>query len=182
MPNLLTDGDGNPATGPEPTVVVVGDAQQLTIAKGVAVIGGGPAIAGATLEYTVTVNNVGAVPALYVVVTDDLDVPNPGYLTYLDQSATMNGLPGGVTFVGTILTAEYSSVSGPLDPGETIVLRFRAVINPNLADGTPVTNVARVSWNDPLQWAEASVTSVHWKAGRLPCSAMTSLSAQCRPM
>ena len=24
MPDLLTDGDGNPATGPEPTVVVVG--------------------------------------------------------------------------------------------------------------------------------------------------------------
>jgi uncharacterized repeat protein (TIGR01451 family) len=30
LPNLLTDGDGNPATGPEPTVVVVGDAQQLS--------------------------------------------------------------------------------------------------------------------------------------------------------
>ncbi|MDH5621081.1 MAG: hypothetical protein OEY74_03285, partial [Gammaproteobacteria bacterium] len=29
LANLLTDGDGNPATGPEPTVVVVGDAQVL---------------------------------------------------------------------------------------------------------------------------------------------------------
>ena len=27
LPNLLTDGDGNPATGPEPTVVVVGNLQ-----------------------------------------------------------------------------------------------------------------------------------------------------------
>ena len=33
LPDLLTDGDGNPATGPEPTVVVVGDAQQLTITQ-----------------------------------------------------------------------------------------------------------------------------------------------------
>ena len=33
LPNLLTDGDGNPATGPEPTVVVVGDVQQLSISK-----------------------------------------------------------------------------------------------------------------------------------------------------
>src|SRR5262245_9623392 len=33
LPNLLTDGDGNPATGPEPTVVVVGDVQQLRITK-----------------------------------------------------------------------------------------------------------------------------------------------------
>jgi uncharacterized repeat protein (TIGR01451 family)/fimbrial isopeptide formation D2 family protein len=31
LPNLLTDGDGNPATGPEPTVVVVGDVQRLSI-------------------------------------------------------------------------------------------------------------------------------------------------------
>ena len=31
----LTDGDGNPSTGPEPTVVVVGATQQLSIAKSV---------------------------------------------------------------------------------------------------------------------------------------------------
>jgi hypothetical protein len=31
LADLLTDGDGNPATGPEPTVVVVGDAQQLSL-------------------------------------------------------------------------------------------------------------------------------------------------------
>ncbi len=157
-PNLLTDGDGNPATGPEPTVVVVGDAQQLGIAKEVAVVGGGPADAGATLEYTVTVQNFGAVPALYVVITDDLDVPNPGYLTYVDQSATMNGLADGITFAGSILEADYSSVNGALDPGETITLRFRAVINPNLDEGTTITNVAQVTWNDPKQWAEAMVS------------------------
>ena len=40
-PNLLTDGDGNPATGPEPTVVIVGAGQQLMITKQVAVVGGG---------------------------------------------------------------------------------------------------------------------------------------------
>ncbi len=171
MPNLLTDGDGNPATGPEPTVVVVGDAQQLTIIKEVAVVDGGPAIAGATLEYTVTVQNIGAVPALYVVITDDLDVPNPGYLSYVDQSAAMNGLTGGISFAGTILTADYSTSYGPLNPGETIILRFRAIINPNLADGTPITNVARVSWNDPLQWAEATVTI---DVGGVPGSGMLS--------
>ena len=47
------DGDGNPATGPEPTVVVVGDLQELKITKAVSVVGGGPAVAGATLEYVV---------------------------------------------------------------------------------------------------------------------------------
>ena len=67
LPNLLTDGDGNPATGPEPTVVVVGDVQQLRITKSVSVVGGGPALAGATLEYVVQATNIGAVPAYSVV-------------------------------------------------------------------------------------------------------------------
>ena len=62
MPFTLTDGDGNPATGPEPTVVVVGDVQQLSIVKEVAVVGGGAALPGATLEYTVTVSNISTVP------------------------------------------------------------------------------------------------------------------------
>ena len=46
VPAVLTDGDGNPSTGPEPTVVVVGNGQQLPIVKEVAVVGGGPAVAG----------------------------------------------------------------------------------------------------------------------------------------
>ena len=32
------------------------------------------------------------------------------------------------------------------------------MINPNLLDGTTVINTAQVSWNDPLQWASASVS------------------------
>ena len=74
--------------GPEPTIVVVGAAQQLRITKLVAVVGGGPALAGSTLEYVVNVVNVATVPASYVVITDDLSMPMPGYLTYVDQSAT----------------------------------------------------------------------------------------------
>ena len=82
----------------------------------------------------------------------------PGYLTYVDQSATMNGLPDGITVAGSLLTADYSSINGPLQPGESVVLNFRAVVDTDLSIGTPVTNTARVSWNDPLQWAEASIT------------------------
>lgn len=158
VPTVLTDGDGDPATGPEPTVVVVGDAQQLDISKSVAVVDGGAALAGTTLEYVVTVNNIGSVPALYAVITDDLDDPFPGYLTYVDQSATMNGLADGVTVAGALITADYGNEYGPLQPGETITLRFRAVIDANLAIGTTITNTGRVSWNDPLVWEEASVS------------------------
>jgi uncharacterized repeat protein (TIGR01451 family) len=91
LPNLLTDGDGNPATGPEPTEVVVGDIQRLTITKEVAVVGGGPAIAGAQLEYTVRAVNIASVPASNVVITDNLDASQPGQLSYVVGSATLNG-------------------------------------------------------------------------------------------
>ena len=157
--NLLTDGDGNPTTGPEPTVVVVGDAQLVTIAKEVSVVDGGPAIPGATLEYVVTVQNVGTVPALYVTLRDDLEEVSPGYLAYVDQSATLNGLTAGVAVdaTNTVITADYFTEYGALPPGEFAVLRFRAVIAPTLVEGTTIVNTGRVYWDDPQQQAEATV-------------------------
>ena len=157
-PTTLTDGDGNPATGPEPTIVVVGDAQALDIAKEVAVVNGGPAYAGAELEYTVTVRNIGLVPALYVTLYDDLDRDTPGYLAYVPDSATMNGQTDGVTVAGSLITADYFNTYGALEPGATVVLRFRATIDPNLLPGQTITNTGRVTWNDPQQEAEASVS------------------------
>jgi len=157
VPITLTDGDGNPATGPEPTVVVVGDVQQLSIIKEVAVVGGGAALPGATLEYTVTVRNVGSVPTLYVQLYDDLDVPNPGYLAYVDQSATMNGLPAGIVVNGNLIMADYFTTYGPLAPGAMVVLRFRAVIDPNLVEGTTISNTATVYWDDPQRQLDATV-------------------------
>jgi len=157
-PDLLTDGDGNPSTGPEPTVVVVGDGQQLAISKQVAVLGGGPALAGSQLEYVVRVANIAAVPAYDVVITDDLSAAGPGWLAYVDPSAVMNGSATGVSVVGSLITASYSAVYGPLQPGEAISLRFRATIDPGLAAGARVTNTGVVHWNDPVQTASASVS------------------------
>ena len=96
----------------------MGDAQALTIVKEVSVVDGGAAIAGATLEYVVTVQNVGAVPALYVTIRDDLNETNPDYLMYVDQSATLNGLSTGVSFADPVITADYFSNYGALAPGE----------------------------------------------------------------
>ncbi len=155
--NLLTDADSNPSNGAQPTVVVVGDAQVLTIVKDVAVVGGGTAIPGATLEYTVTVQNVGNVPALYTLIRDDLDEVTPDYLTYVDQSATMNGLTSGVGVAGQIITADYFAEYGPLLPDETVIVRFQAVIEPTLLEGTSIVNTARVYWDDPQQQAEATI-------------------------
>ncbi|MBW2494812.1 MAG: DUF11 domain-containing protein, partial [Deltaproteobacteria bacterium] len=158
LADLLTDGDGNPATGPEPTVVVVGAGQQLSITKQVAVVGGGAALAGSQLEYVVRVVNIAAVPAYNVVITDDLDAPVSGQLAYVDPSAAMNGSTAGVTVAGSLITANYTDVYGPLEPGEAILLRFRAAIDSGLALGTTVVNTGVVSWNDPTQTASASVS------------------------
>jgi len=158
LPNLLTDGDGNPATGPEPTVVVVGNLQELRITKAVAVVGGGPAIAGATLEYTVQATNVGTLPAFEVEIRDDIAVPMPGYLTFVDQSWTLNGATTGITVVDSLLTADYSTTYGPLLPGRAVTLVFRATLDPTLAIGTRVTNTGTVYWDDPDRTASASVS------------------------
>lgn len=158
VPNVLTDGDGNPSTGPEPTVVVVGNGQQLQIVKEVAVVGGGPASQGATLEYTVRVTNISLVPALYVVITDDLNMPVPGYITLVPNSATLNGVATGITVAGQLITVDYSTNYGPLAPQQVATLRFRAVINPALLDGTKITNTGTVKWNNPPQTASASVS------------------------
>jgi uncharacterized repeat protein (TIGR01451 family) len=155
--DLLTDGDGNPATGPEPTVVVVGDAQQLGITKQVLVVDGGPALAGAVLEYVVTVENTGVVPAVGVYVTDNLDEPTPGQLLYVDGSATLNGVAVGISVAGGVITANYSAQYGALEPGQSFVLRFRAQIDPDLPIGATITNVAHVTWNTD-QTASATVS------------------------
>ncbi|MHC4990370.1 MAG: OmpA family protein, partial [Planctomycetota bacterium] len=158
LPNLLTDGDGNPATGPEPTIVVVGDGQQLAVTKSVAVVGGGAALPGSQLEYVVRVVNVATVPASSVVITDDLDLPVAGQLAYVPASATLNGAPAGVSVVGSLITADYSASNGFLPPGETVVLRFLATIGAGLAMGTTVTNTGVVTWNAPPQTASADVS------------------------
>jgi uncharacterized repeat protein (TIGR01451 family) len=153
-PTLLTDGDGNPATGPEPTIVVVGDQQQLTITKQVVVVGGGPVLGNSTLEYLVRVTNVSSVPAVGVVITDDLATAN--WLTLVPGSASLNGSTIGVTEAGTLITADYSTSYGPLPPGASAQLRFRAVIN-NAPNGTVITNTGTVTWNT-TQTQSASVS------------------------
>ena len=128
-PALRTDGDGNPSTGPEPTVVIVVPAPRLTITKQVAVVGGGPALAGSQLEYLVSITNISAVPASYVEIYDDLDANAPGYLTFVGDTATLNGATTGISITGSVLTADYFTTYGALAPGQTAVLRFRAYIS-----------------------------------------------------
>jgi len=156
---LLTDGDGDPTTGPEPTVVFVGAMEQVAITKQVSVVGGGAALPGSVLEYVVRVSNVGNVPATGVEITDDLNLPLAGQLVYVNGSATLQAAAGGVTYDGVgLLTADYGGTYGPLPVGADAVLRFQATLAAGLSIGDLVQNDAIVTWGAPAQNDTGSVT------------------------
>ncbi len=157
LPLTLTDADGNTGNGAQPTEVVVGDAQQLSITKEVAVVGGGAAEPGEVLEYLVEVTNISAVPASLVSIYDDLLTAGEGVLTYVEDSARLNGRPDGVMVNGSLITVDYSTNYGDLEPSESITLRFQAKLGENLEMGYSVVNTAEVKWNDPPVSNEASV-------------------------
>ncbi|MCO1334424.1 isopeptide-forming domain-containing fimbrial protein [Microbulbifer sp. OS29] len=157
LPLTLTDADGNPANGAQPTLVIVGDAQLLSIVKEVAVVGGSAAEAGEVLEYLITIENISGVAATYVGITDDLAIAGEGVLTYVADSAMLNGQVNGVTVVDTLITADYFSTYGDLLPGESATLRFQAQMSDNLEIGFTVLNTAEVQWNDPPSTNQASV-------------------------
>jgi fimbrial isopeptide formation D2 family protein/uncharacterized repeat protein (TIGR01451 family) len=137
------------------TVTVTSGA--VTITKQVTVVGGGPAAPGASVNYLVHVTNTSANPVSPVVITDDLNAAGAGALTYVAGTATMNGSVTGVTVTGNVITANYSATYGPLAPGGTIDLRFRATLGRTLASGATVTNTGVVTWGNPSQSASASV-------------------------
>src|SRR5580765_1001996 len=138
------------------TVTVV--AAGLAITKQVSVVGGGAAQPGGQLDYLVHVTNASTSAATPVVITDDLNSAGAGRLTFVNPAATMNGSTTGVTIAGSLLTANYSAVNGPLQPGQSIDVRFRVQIAAGLPAGTTLTNTAVVTWNSPPQTASASVS------------------------
>ena len=156
-PNVNGQADPFVAGDEDPTRVQVSNVQQLTITKQVSVVGGGAALANGQLEYVVQVRNVSAVPAFYVVLTDDVYMPVAGLHNIVDGSVTMNGSTNGVSVVGSLITADYSSVYGPLPAGQMIELRFRTHIVPDTPIGTTIVNTGYVKWNDPPQTASATV-------------------------
>jgi uncharacterized repeat protein (TIGR01451 family)/fimbrial isopeptide formation D2 family protein len=130
----------------------------IAITKQVSVVGGGAAQPGGQLDYLVHVTNVSTNPAPSVVITDDLSTAGAGRLTFVNPPATMNGSATGISNAGSVLTANYSAVYGPLQPGQSIDVRFRAQIASGLPAGTTITNTAVVTWNNPPQTATASVS------------------------
>ena len=161
VPSLLTDADGDPSNGYQPTTIVVGSAQQLSITKSVSVVGGGAALPGSKLDYAVTVTNNGAASATNVVITDDL-TPLAALATYVNGSATL--AHGSATTAGayssatSTVTADYSAAYGNLAPGDSATLHFQVLINSTAAAGATILNTARVAWNSPIVTATANAS------------------------
>ncbi len=158
LPPEPTDADGLPSNGHQPTIIIVGDVQLLSVTKEVLVVGGGIAEAGGMLEYVIRVTNIGSLPATDVVITDDLGPPLGDQVTYVAESGTLNGVTAGVSFAGSMLTADYGAVHGDLSPGENAVVRFRVRIDSALEIGSTITNTGMVRWSDPSQSDSASVS------------------------
>jgi large repetitive protein len=146
------------------TKIVVLVVPGLSITKQVSVVGGGAALPGGQLDYLVHVNNPSNNPpnsaAPTVVITDDLNSAGVGRLTLVSPAPTMNGSTTGVTVVGSQITADYSTTNGPLQPGQSIDLRFRAQIAAGIPAGTILTNTGLVTWNTPTETDSASASIV----------------------
>lgn len=159
LPVEPTDADGIDSNGDQPTLIIVGNGQFLTITKSVSVVGGGPLLAGGQLEYRILVTNVSAVDATNVVITDNLDLPVAGQLTYVPGTALLNGLLAGVDVTGLpVISADYDAPYGNLPPGQTAELVFRANVNNTLPFGTIITNTGDVIWNAATQTDSSSVS------------------------
>src|SRR5215472_345981 len=133
------------------TKIVVVAVTGLAITKQVSVVGGGPALPGGQLDYLVHVTNpaTSTSAATSVVITDDISSAGAGRLTFVSPAATMNGSTTGVTVAGSVLTANYSAFNGPLQPGQSIDVRFRVQNAAGLTTGTALTNTGVVTWNTP---------------------------------
>src|SRR5262249_2467321 len=107
-PNLNGVADPTVPNAQDPTKVTIAvpAGQQLSITNQVSVVGGGPAIPGAQLDYVLTITNIAAVAASNVVITDDLNALQAGQLAYVNSSATLNGITTGVSFAGSTITAD----------------------------------------------------------------------------
>ncbi len=156
FPDELSDEDGNDTNGDQPTEIVVGNTQKLSISKDVFVVGGGTAQPGATLQYIISVENTGFSPidlsdiTQVIRVVDDIDQLN--LVSYVPGSARLNGVSDpNVSFIAPRLYVDYGSLKrvsrNPLfNPGERFTIRYLATIDASAAQGTNISNTAGIDW------------------------------------
>ena len=134
LAEVPTDDATNGVGDDDPTVFRVVAAARL---DGMTKVGvdsnGGVLLGGDRIEYTLTVTNEGTEPALNVSVTDAIIDP------LVDVIANDGGVFDGDTVAWSI---------PQVDVGETVVLRFSALVRADAPDGTRVRNQAFVTATD----------------------------------
>jgi uncharacterized repeat protein (TIGR01451 family) len=142
-PANVENVDPNGAAGVRVAVdgFIVQDAQ-ITVSKSNTIVGGGPAIPGATIEYTITIENSGTAPATNVAITDTLMseltlVPNGAsgsdfYIVNNGTGAGCTAAPGDDDCVlsGADITIDNLTIAAAAAPPTptTLTVTFRATI------------------------------------------------------
>ncbi len=140
--STLSDGDGNPDNGEQPTVFVAIESENgspdLQIQKTSELYQdnnhNGILNPGDTLRYTIYVRNTGSAPALNVRLTD----PIPANTTLIAGSV--------VTSKGAIITENPVDINiGVINPGEIVTVQFRVILAQVLPTGTEIHNIVTVT-------------------------------------
>lgn len=140
---------------------------QVAFTKTAAVVGGGPAEPGATVEYTITATNNGTQQATNVEFAD----PVPGGTTFVSSSESVTSGSGNASYDGTTatLTARLgagatAAAGGVLGVSESATVTYRVTIDADRPLGDVLHNVATLSFVSPdlglpiAQVATADVT------------------------
>ena len=148
---LLTDSDGAPENGSQPTrfnaVAANGVGSPSLVLDKLGVLaedfnGDGLVNPGETITYVITIQNIGSSAAEDVRLSD----PLPALTTMSSGSVTSTH--------GAVLSENPVTVNiGPINPGEVVTVRFRAHIDAHAPNGSSVLNTATVSQagSGPLQ-------------------------------
>jgi uncharacterized repeat protein (TIGR01451 family)/fimbrial isopeptide formation D2 family protein len=157
-PDELTDADGNDINGDQPTQIVVGATQRLSISKDVFVVGGGRAQPGSTLEYFIHVENTGPTAIDLSTLSGEVlkvmdDVDQGALLTYVAGSARLNGVndPNIIYSAPRLIVnfddSKRATATGyQFEPGDSFTVRYLAQIGATAVQGQTITNTAAVDW------------------------------------
>ncbi len=146
---VLTDSNGNPSDGNQPTTITAvaggGATPLLDVQKRWSLVIDTPptgvASPGDTLQYTITIANSGAAAATNVHLTD----PVPTCTGALNP-CTLFVAGSLVASQGAIVTTSPIDVNlGTLGPGATATVSFRVQVDPATADGVIIANQASVT-------------------------------------
>ena len=140
---MLTDGNGDPTDGNQPTTITAVDtpgtgAPDMDVEKrwslDVDLDGDGLVDPGDTIGYVITVLNTGATDATNVNLTDAIPT-------------NTSVVPGSVgTSQGLVFSEDPININiGTVSPGEVIVIVFQVTVDAGTADGTIIANQADVT-------------------------------------